>query len=69
MNDRFNRILEQLCLEEYSCQEDYPAHHFSLRHRRNMKRLFASRYSVPTTEIKPKLLIMNVLWYINLEMT
>ena len=26
MNDRFNRILEQLCLEEYSCQEDYPAH-------------------------------------------
>lgn len=55
MNDRFNRILEQLCLEEYSCQEDYPAHRFSLRHRRNMKRLFASRYSVPTTEIKPKL--------------
>lgn len=60
MNDRFNRILEQLCLEEYSCQEDYPAHHFSLRHRRNMKRLFASRYSVPTTEIKPKLCCRTV---------
>lgn len=32
-----------------------PGAPFSLRHRRNMKRLFASRYSVPTTEIKPKL--------------
>lgn len=55
MSEQLNRILEQVCMEEYSCHEEYPVHHFSLRHRRNMRRLFAARYSVPSTERRPRL--------------
>lgn len=55
MNEiQFDQVLEQLCMEEYSVTGEVPVHHFSLRHRRNMKRILALPYSVskPSKRLK-----------------
>lgn len=51
----FYQILEQVCMEEYSVTGDVSVHHFSLRHRRNMKHILALPYSVPKPSKKLKL--------------
>lgn len=62
MNEiQFNQILEQVCMEEYSASDEVPVHHFSLRHRRNMKHILALPYSVPKQSKKLKLSRRTVL--------
>lgn len=42
MNEtEFSQILERVCMEEYTLPEEAPVHHFSLKHRRRMKRILA----------------------------
>ncbi len=48
MNEtEFSQILEQVCMEEYTLPEKEPVHHFSLKHRRRMKRILALPRSAP----------------------
>ncbi len=51
----FNKILQQVCIEEYSFLEEVPVHHFSLIHRRKMKHILSQPYSMPETDKKIKL--------------
>lgn len=54
-NIEFSQILEQVCLEEYTAPDNAPVHHFSFRHRRNMRRILAMPFSCPEPARKLKL--------------
>ena len=54
-NIEFSQILEQVCMEEYAVPDNAPVHHFSFRHRRNMRRILAMPFSCPEPARKLKL--------------
>ena len=53
-NIEFSQILEQVCLEEYTAPDNAPVHHFSFRHRRNMRRILAMPFSCQEVETQPQ---------------
>lgn len=54
-NNDFSKILEQVCMEEYTVIDNNLDHHFSFRCRKNMKRILDMPFSCPKTEKKYKL--------------
>lgn len=54
-NIEFSQILEQVCQEEYTAPDNVPVHHFSFRHRRNMRRILDMPFSCPEPGRKLKL--------------
>ncbi len=62
-NTEFSQILEQVCMEEYAVPDKVLVHHFSFRHRKNMRRILDMPFSCPepVRKLKPDRRTMCIL--------
>lgn len=63
-------VLEEVCRRDFAEFENPPEHHFSLRHRRNMKRILSpkrEKYSPAKIKLTPKTAVV-ILWVIFLAL-